>query len=267
MQKPGHATVEFPKSRLATLDFGKFSFGKHLMYSLLEVDVTEARSHIRSLKRSGNRISFTSWMIKVVGEAAGRNPLVHALPYGKRRLVTFEEVDIALPVERTVDGKRVPLALRIASVNRKPVEEIEGELSRAREQPIAAEHDYVLNENRFRPSIMTLYYLLPQRFRVFVLRRIFRNPFVTKRNSGTVAITTVNAVERISGWMVPTRAWHNLLVALGSVNKQPWVVGNQIVVRDILHLTLVFNHDVVDGVPARRFVDDLVRHIERPSAG
>jgi pyruvate/2-oxoglutarate dehydrogenase complex dihydrolipoamide acyltransferase (E2) component len=30
-----------------------------------------------------------------------------------------------------------------------------------------------------------------------------------------------------------------------------------------MHLTVTFDHDAIDGVPARRFVQDLVTHIEK----
>lgn len=40
-------------------------------------------------------------------------------------------------------------------------------------------------------------------------------------------------------------------------------MNGKVEVRDILHLTVAFNHDVIDGVPAQRFVKDLVRTIER----
>jgi pyruvate/2-oxoglutarate dehydrogenase complex dihydrolipoamide acyltransferase (E2) component len=32
--------------------------------------------------------------------------------------------------------------------------------------------------------------------------------------------------------------------------------------REILHLTVLIDHDVIDGVPAARFVDDLVKKLQ-----
>lgn len=252
----------FPKSRLATIDMGRLTSRKHLMYSLLEVDVTDARREVRRLRRGGERASFTSWMIKAIGEAVDRNRLVHAAALRRRRLVVFDDVDIAVPVERMVDGEGAPLALRIGAVNRKSAAEIEGELRAAQRQSVRSEHDFVLNENRVSAAVARLYYRAPSWLRLHLLRWFLSDPFRAKASSGTVAVTTVNAVERVSGWILPTRTMHNLLVAFGSINRKPWVVKDSIAVREILHLTVAFNHDVIDGVPARRFVDDLVRHIE-----
>ena len=50
--------------------------------------------------------------------------------------------------------------------------------------------------------------------------------------------------------------------ALGSVLKKPWVVGQQIMIRDFLSMTIIFNHDLVDGAPAARFVDRLKKLTE-----
>ncbi len=80
-------------------------------------------------------------------------------------------------------------------------------------------------------------------------------------------VTTVNAAGKYGGWILPTRSLHNLSIALGSVMKKPWVVDGAVKVRDILHMTVTFNHDVIDGVPARRFVQDLASLIERGELG
>ena len=79
---------------------------------------------------------------------------------------------------------------------------------------------------------------------------------------GTAMVTSVGSVGRIPGWVIP-KSMHDLCFALGSVIKKPWVVDDRIEIRDILHLTVLFNHDAVDGGPATRFIAQLVKHIER----
>lgn len=44
--------------------------------------------------------------------------------------------------------------------------------------------------------------------------------------------------------------------------KKPWVHENRIEIREILNLTILFDHDGVDGSPAARFTDRLVKNIE-----
>ena len=81
--------IEFPKSRLATIDLGHLTSFKHYMFALLEVDVTEARRKARLIRQGGDGPSFTAWMIKAIGICAERNRLANAALHGKRRLVVF----------------------------------------------------------------------------------------------------------------------------------------------------------------------------------
>ncbi|MGY1726170.1 2-oxo acid dehydrogenase subunit E2 [Geodermatophilus sp. SYSU D01062] len=45
-------------------------------------------------------------------------------------------------------------------------------------------------------------------------------------------------------------------------HAKPVVVGDRIEAREVLGLTVAFDHDVVDGAPAARFVERLVDHVE-----
>ena len=52
---------------------------KHMMYGLLEVDVTAARRALRLMRRQLQDVSFTSWMIKTIGDCVARNRRAHAV--------------------------------------------------------------------------------------------------------------------------------------------------------------------------------------------
>lgn len=261
-QTSGYHVSTFPAARLATLDVGRFGLGKHYMFSLLEVDATAAREEARRLRQKGQSVSFTSWMIKAVGQSVSRNKLAQAMAFGRRKLITFDDVDIAVPMERAVGQVGVPLPLLIKGVNRKTVVDIQREIDLASRQAIQDERDYILSQHAFSRGILRLYYALPQWARLVAFRWLLNDPFRAKRQSGTVLVTTVNATGNAAGWILPTRSLHNLSIALGSVTKKPWVVDGEVRIRDILQLTVSMNHDVIDGVPARRFVQDLAKRIE-----
>ncbi len=263
MEPIDYEVIDYPKSRLATVDVGRFGHNKHYMFGLLEVDVTDARLHLRKLRQQGQEISFTAWMIKTIGDCVARNRYAQAMRWKRRKLIAFNDVDIAMPVERLVDGKAVPLPLLIRQTNRRTATDIHYEIQRALQKSIADEKDFILNRHQFSRWALQLYYFAPQSIRLFLWRRIFANPFRARKNSGTVMVTTVNAGDRTTGWILPSRNMHNIALSFGSISKKPWVVNGKVEVRDILHLTVTFNHDVIDGVPARRFVQDLVTTIER----
>ena len=44
--------------------------------------------------------------------------------------------------------------------------------------------------------------------------------------------------------------------------KKPVVKNNQIQIREMMNITATFNHDLVDGAPAARFINKLRKYIE-----
>ncbi len=263
MSTHDYEIVDFPESRLATIDTGRLGLRKHYMYGLLEIDVTEARKRLRRLRRQGQEVSFTAWMVKTIGDCIANHRSVHAALFRNRKLVLFNDVDIALPIEVLIHDVPVPLPLLIKATNRKSATEIGREIEAGINQLIEDERSHILGKHAFSRPTLRLYYRLPSFLRIAALKWLTANPFRAKRHSGTVTVTTVNAVGNAPGWILPTRSWHNIFFALGTVTRKPWVVHNDIQAREILNLSVVFNHDVIDGVPARRFMQDLVSNIER----
>ncbi|HSV95382.1 MAG TPA: 2-oxo acid dehydrogenase subunit E2 [Spirochaetota bacterium] len=60
---------------------------------------------------------------------------------------------------------------------------------------------------------------------------------------------------------MPT-AIHPVCFALGSITRKPGIKNNTTTARDYIKITILFDHDVVDGAPAARFTSRLVDLIE-----
>jgi pyruvate dehydrogenase E2 component (dihydrolipoamide acetyltransferase) len=56
------------------------------------------------------------------------------------------------------------------------------------------------------------------------------------------------------------------VLGLGRIQKEAVVIDSQIVARDQMTLSLTFDHRIVDGAPAARFLQSVSRAIENPSA-
>jgi pyruvate dehydrogenase E2 component (dihydrolipoamide acetyltransferase) len=54
------------------------------------------------------------------------------------------------------------------------------------------------------------------------------------------------------------------VLGLGRIVREPVMAGDQVVARDRMNLSLTFDHRIVDGAPAARFLQALVRLIENP---
>ena len=259
---PSFDKVIRPRRAAMIVDVAKLLAERNLICGLLEIDVTNVRRRLRELNREGAEVSFTAWITKVVADCVARHPQTQAMLHGRRRMVVFQDVDIALPVEKLVGGIRQPLPLLIRECNMKSVREINQEIKAFKNFSIIDESEYFKQQQNLPEIVQSIYYHLPKSLRSAILRRLLFNPFSAKRYSGTVFVTTVNAVGNLKGWNLPTRPNCNLSIALGSVAEKPWVVNGEIKIRQILNLTISMNHDVIDGVPARQFTQDLVNEIE-----
>jgi pyruvate/2-oxoglutarate dehydrogenase complex dihydrolipoamide acyltransferase (E2) component len=255
--------IQYPSSRQLTFDVGKIGRGKHHVQGLLEVDVTEARQKIKQNRRAGTKISFTAWLIKVIADCVALHPPISGINRaGNNKVVVFEDVDISIVIEKEVNGTRVPLPYVIRKAQQKTLLEIHTEIESAKSQVVDDEGNYVLGKES-NPLGMRLFVNLPQWLRLVLMRGFVLNkPQQMQKMMGTVMITTAGMVGHTKGWIVPF-GMHPLCLALGTLNEQPCVYKGEIQKREILHLTVLIDHDVIDGVPAARFVDDLVKKLEK----
>jgi pyruvate/2-oxoglutarate dehydrogenase complex dihydrolipoamide acyltransferase (E2) component len=255
-----YKTETFPLSRLSTVDIGQAGLRKHHMKALIEFDVTAARKMILKKKKLSENISFNSWLIKCISRVVEEYPQIHGVRKGKRNVVIYNDIDISIMIEREVQGKKVPLPYVIRKTNEKSISEICSEIRSGREQSIEDEGDYVLGEKK-NDFLMKFYYLLPEFIRSRIWKSIIRNPYLTKQNMGTVMITSVGMLGRINGWVIPVSV-HPLCFAVGSIVKKPGVIDGRIEIREYLNVTVLVDHDIIDGAPAVRALSRLTKLVE-----
>jgi pyruvate dehydrogenase E2 component (dihydrolipoamide acetyltransferase) len=79
---------------------------------------------------------------------------------------------------------------------------------------------------------------------------------------GTFTITNLGAQE-VDAFTPIINPPQCAILGIGRIVKKPAVVQDQIVVRQLLTLSLTFDHRIVDGAPAAAFLRDVKRAIER----
>ncbi len=254
--------IPYPPSRRLTSDVGRIGRTKHHIQALLEVDVTEARRRLRQSRQSGAQVSFTAWMIRTVADCVALHPAVAGFnEAGRNRVLVFDDVDVAVVVEKEVEGVRVPLPVVVRGANRKPCESIREEIEAAKSQTVTDERGWVLGAARGAAGLRW-FVRLPQWVRLWLMRAlVLRDARRAHATMGSVMLTTAGMVGHARGWIVPF-SMHPLCLALGSVNQQAALHEGRVEPREVLHLTVLVDHDVVDGVPAARFVDDLIERLE-----
>ncbi len=264
MKNEEFSKIQYPGVRVLTSDTGRINRDKHYVKALLEVDITTALQKLKELRAPGKKVSFQAWFIKMLADSVAQHPPVNGIHKGPNQVLVFHSVDISTVVEKMVDGVPVPLPLVLRGANTKTCYELNDEIKSAISQSVPDEGSLVLGkgENRL---LIKLGLAVPQWLRLFIMRKfILGNPYRMQKMMGTVMVTSVGAVGHLSGWILPT-SMHPLSLAIGSINKKPAIYEGVIQKRSILHLTVAVDHDVIDGIPAMRFMDDFVSKLEMGS--
>ena len=248
-----------PPSRIATFDVFTMGLKKHHVVALLEFDVTDTRQKIRMLKKSGKKISLNAWIIKAISKALEQHPGAAAFLYSKRKLITFTDIDISVLVEKELDEKRVPIPLVIEKTNQKSAAEITAEIEAAKKQALA-EGDIVLNKPF--QKYERLYYRLPRFLRLALWKFMLRNPKIAYKNMGNAVVTSLGMMGKLNGWFIH-KSIHPVSFGVGAIIKKPVVVNDEIKIREMLHTTILIDHDVMDGAPMARFLKCLAGFIEK----
>jgi pyruvate/2-oxoglutarate dehydrogenase complex dihydrolipoamide acyltransferase (E2) component len=240
---PAHyAVLPFPPERQLTIEGGRLAARKHTVVGLVEVDVTRARQFIRRHKeRTGEPLSFTAFVIACLGRAVAENRFVHACRDWRNRLILFDDVDVNMIVEIERDGRKQVLPHIIRAANRRSFAEIHADIRAVQARPEAS-----------REFGLRWFVRLPRLVRDVFYALVFRSPGWLKTSFGTVGVTAVGMFGHGGGWAIPFNG-HTLDVALGGIAEKPGVVAGRIEIREYLCLTLMFDHDLVDGAPAARF--------------
>jgi pyruvate/2-oxoglutarate dehydrogenase complex dihydrolipoamide acyltransferase (E2) component len=227
---------------------------KHIIHGLVEADVTMVRHFIHEYEAAtGTDISFTAFIITCLGKAVSTNERVQAYRKGASQLVLFDDVDVNIAIEREVNGEKVPLTHIVRAANKKEYHDINREIQKAQAEVPASRTAATENPN--------IIWRLPSFIKRFVIGWGFSNPHRIKANAGTVFLTAVGMFGSGGGWGIPYPA-HTLVVTLGGIAEKPVVVDRKIEIREMLSITVSFDHDIVDGAPAARFTSQFKSLIE-----
>jgi pyruvate/2-oxoglutarate dehydrogenase complex dihydrolipoamide acyltransferase (E2) component len=259
--RPGFRVVPIPDTQRQVTDWLALAVRRHTMHALLELDVTDARRAIRERRaETGEPLSFTAFIVASLARATEDEPSMHAHRKGRHELALFDDVDVSVVVERTIDGARIPVPSIVRAANRKSAAEITREIRDAR----AGEVPYPLARRA-----LPLWLRIPGLVRRALIARWLADPVRRQRLTGTTFVSAVGMFGSGTAWALPQAQNYTLGLTLGGIARKPGFAGGpngeRVVPREYLSLTLSFDHDVVEGAPAARFTARLKELIERGS--
>lgn len=245
-QKSGFQAVPFSFNRqmvAASLDVNR---QQNNIHAFIEVDISEPRRIIKEHRQqTGEGLSLTAYVVTCLAQAITEHPHLNAFRKG-RHLIVLDDVTISVLVERELDGEMMPEHLGLQAAQRKTHQQIQDEIRAAQ----ADSEDRLgglssVTWVRFIPSFL---------LRTFV--RIASKNINMMKRFGAVGVTAVGmfANKNQALWFLPLVGGATVGVTVGGIVERPCLVKGKIEAREHLCLTVSFNHDIVDGAPAARFI-------------
>ncbi|KTG08238.1 2-oxo acid dehydrogenase subunit E2 [Haloferax profundi] len=244
MRTRGERIEPLPPRRRGTVDYMRVAGKRSNVHGLVEFDVTDARDRLRTIEEeTGDRLSFTAFVVVCLARAIDDHPHINAYRDWRGRVHVFDDVDVNVLVETTIRGSQIGAPHVVRGANRRSLRSVHDEIrtAQASADPTELSRASALGL-RLPGFVRRLVWRLPQSF-----------PRRWKEMAGTVSVTSVGMFGSGGGWAItPTN--YTVQVAVGGISTKPRFVDGELETREFLHLTVTFDHDIVDGAPATRFV-------------
>jgi pyruvate/2-oxoglutarate dehydrogenase complex dihydrolipoamide acyltransferase (E2) component len=247
----------FPLVRRVVVDSSRIGKKKHSIIALQELDVTRPRQTIKSYKdKTGESLSFTAFIIACLGIAIGDNQIIHARRDFWGRLYLFQDVDCAVMVEIDFQGEKFPLVHVLKDINKRSFKSIHDEIRSVQRDPRVSAN---FQRNR---RLLGAFLLLPWFIRDIFYQIASKSPRFFKEQAGSIVVTAVGMFGSGGGWGIGPGSIYTTGITIGGISEKPGVIDGRIEIRKYLSLTVDFDHDIIDGAPAARFLSQLKALIE-----
>jgi pyruvate/2-oxoglutarate dehydrogenase complex dihydrolipoamide acyltransferase (E2) component len=240
--------IPWLKHRDDVVDFLDLAHDRNFVTANSEADITKISKLFKERKQRGIKSnSITAYLLWCYGQAIRQHPVIHAIKF-RNNLILFDDVDIALVIEKEHEGQKVTYPYIFRSVQDKTFEDLNAELNRARNFDFAE-----IKKSKKSLIIKSL----PKMLRMYILKRLLKDPVKAKMVLGTAALTCLGMVAANRRfWPVPYGPYP-LVVATGGHYDD----GE----KKFLCLSFSVDHNIIDGAPVARFGKTLIGLIESGS--
>lgn len=247
----GYKSMPLSFNRRAVIASATVTKDKNAIHCFTEVDITEPRDLIKKhFEKTGEKLSLTAYIVTCLSNVVKDYPQFNSFTKG-RRLILLDDITISVLIEREISGENVPEPVAIKQAQNKTYLQIHKEIREAKKQ-----QSNKLGSLSGQPWIR----LIP----VFLLKlfiRIADKNILMAKKYGKIAVTAVGMYSREPLWFIP-HGTATVLITVGSINKKVIESDNHFVSREHLCITVSFDHDIVDGAPASRFMNQLIETIK-----
>jgi len=223
---------------------------KNPIHSLTEFDVSIPRKRFREhADRTGEKLSFTGYIVACLAQVVKQYPQFNSFISGNK-LVLLDDVNVSVMVEREFEGETVPEPMVVYAAQDKTCRQISQDIRNAQADPVrrmgeASKASWI----RYIPG--------------FLLKAFFRLADKNTRMAvkyGKVAVTAVGMFSKEPVWFIP-HGPATVLVTVGSIVRRVVEHEGRFETREHLCLTVSFDHEIIDGAPAARFMNQFVETV------
>jgi pyruvate/2-oxoglutarate dehydrogenase complex dihydrolipoamide acyltransferase (E2) component len=249
--KKGYKKIPLSFNRQAVIASATVTKDKNVIHLFSEIDITEPRSLIKKhFEKTGEKLSLTAYIVKCLSSVIKNYPQFNSFIKG-RKIILLDDITISVLIEREIAGESVPEPIGIKQTQVKTYLQIHKEIREAKQQ----QTDKLGSLSgqmwfRFIPGFL---------LRLFI--QIADKNIRMGIKYGKIAVTAVGMYSKEPFWFIPHGS-ATVLATVGSISKKVVEIDNTFESREHLCLTVSFDHNIVDGAPASRFMDQLIKTIK-----
>jgi hypothetical protein len=247
----------FVRSRWNILDLIGFLRGNSVAtYLFTDIDMSWEEKTRLDFYEQGIKATITAFLIKAIGIAQRAHPDSRAalMPWGQTLII--ENIVAGFTCEKEVPGGQAVYIGVIENPDTKSLVQISNELRNYATQDIKDVPQLALEE-RFNH--------MPWLIRRIILMVGLLLPWI--RFSVMPASFGISSLGKLGITAIIPPCVNTSTFGVGKVEERAVVRNGQIEVRPMMSLTLNFDHRLIDGAPAARFLNDVQKLIEGGLAG
>lgn len=226
-------------------------FATRFFHPFLSIEVNAQR--LVKFHSQQKDMTYTPILLKIIATAAEKYPIMNGIltrPFLRKKIFVPKEVDVSVAMEKQYKGETFVAIPIVRSVNEKSIKTIASEINYLSNLP----YDQL-------PEIkpVLFFHKLPDFWKYWSLKFLCRFPHVFQLFFGTIGFSNLGKF----GITIASPTWvNNVIFVIGTIEEKPIVVNGDIEKAPILHITMGFNHAVIDGAMAGRILSEVKSLIE-----
>ncbi len=249
--KKGYTSERLSFSRRMVAASASVTSRRNTIHTMAEVDICRPREILKThFEITGEKLSLTAYIVYCLAQVLNEYPQLNSF-IRRNRLIMLNDTHISVLIEREFNGEKVPEPTCIKAAQELSFRQINQHIRNAKHE--SAGHIGEISGMawiRFIPCFL---------LKLFV--RIADKNIKLAKQYGKVAVTAVGMFSKEPVWFLPHGSG-TVLITVGSIAQRSVSINNQKQVKEYLCITGSFDHDIVDGAPAARFMNQFLETVK-----